>query len=150
MCCGNSSSVKVPVEGSGQEHALILHHFQVPVLVGEADSPAALRLASVLLLRRLLPLGDDVTDLRRTRVWFKEQTLAVCRTQWCSTFTSPWRQCSRCCPVGSSVYRLNPDSPVFLVPASWFRPHWNSSTVVAASKLTTLKSFGAQIKNSDI
>lgn len=68
MCCGNSSCVKAPVNGSGKEHAFILHHFQVPVLVGEADSPAVFRLASVLLLRCLLPLGDDVTDLRRTCV----------------------------------------------------------------------------------
>lgn len=51
----------------------------VPALVGEADRPGVFRLASVLLLRRLLPLGDNVTDLRGTRVSFRTQTLAVCR-----------------------------------------------------------------------
>lgn len=40
----------------------------VPALIGEADCPGVFRLASVLLLRRLLPLGDNVTDLRGTRV----------------------------------------------------------------------------------
>lgn len=52
---------------------------KVPALVGEADRPGVFRLASVLLLRRLLPLGDNVTDLRGTRVSFRTQTLAVCR-----------------------------------------------------------------------
>lgn len=50
-----------------------------PALVGEADRPGVFRLSSVLLLRRLLPLGDNVTDLRGTRVSFRTQTLAVCR-----------------------------------------------------------------------
>lgn len=37
--------------------------FPLPALVGEADGPGALRLARVLLLGGLLPLGDDVTHL---------------------------------------------------------------------------------------
>lgn len=49
----------------------------------------------------------------------------------------PCRQCSSSRPVGSSVYKLKPESPVFLMPVSWLRRHWNSSTVVEASKLTT-------------
>lgn len=35
----------------------------VPVLVGEADAPGVFRLARVLLLGRVLPLGNDVADL---------------------------------------------------------------------------------------
>lgn len=35
----------------------------LPALVGEADGPGVLRLARVLLLGGLLPLGDDVTHL---------------------------------------------------------------------------------------
>lgn len=56
----------------------------------------------------------------------------------------PCRQCSSSRPVGSSVYKLKPDSPVFLMLVSWLRRHWNSSTVVEASKLTTC---GKRIKN---
>lgn len=52
------------------------------------------------------------------------------------TLMFPSRQCSSSWPLGSSVYRLKPD--VFLMAVSWLRRHWNSSTVVAASKLTTL------------
>lgn len=37
--------------------------FSLPALVGEADGPGVLRLARVLLLGGLLPLGDDVTHL---------------------------------------------------------------------------------------
>lgn len=37
--------------------------FSLPALVGEPDGPGALRLARVLLLGGLLPLGDDVTHL---------------------------------------------------------------------------------------
>lgn len=55
----------------------------------------------------------------------------------CCTLMPPCRQCSSSRPVGSSVYKLKPDSPVFLMPVSWLRRHWNSSTVVDASKLTT-------------
>lgn len=36
----------------------------LPVLVGEADSPGVFRLASVLLLRGVLPLGDNVANLK--------------------------------------------------------------------------------------
>lgn len=53
------------------------------------------------------------------------------------TLMAPCRQCSRSRPVGSSVYRLKPDWAAFLTPESWFSRHWNSSTVVEASKLIT-------------
>lgn len=39
----------------------------LPVLVGEPDSPGVLRFARVLLLGGLLPFGDDVTDLRERK-----------------------------------------------------------------------------------
>lgn len=53
------------------------------------------------------------------------------------TLMPPCRQCSSSRPVGSSLYKLNPERPGFLMPVSWLRRHWNSSTVVEASKLTT-------------
>lgn len=119
----------------------------LPVLVGEADSPGVLGLASVLLLRGVLPLGDDVTNLQigsRKRICVKSSEMRHLlsspshhHANKSCTLMLPCRQCSSSRPVGSSVYKLKPDSPVFLMPVSWLRRHWNSSTVVEASKLTT-------------
>lgn len=47
--------------------------FSLPALVGQADGPAVLRLARVLLLGGLLPLGDDVTHLVSGLVKKKEK-----------------------------------------------------------------------------
>lgn len=85
MCSGNLCSINVPVNGKCISSASL----QVPVLVGEADSPGVFRLASLLLLRRLLPLGDDVTDLRRTRVLFKAEHL-LCARVTASVNSAPW------------------------------------------------------------
>lgn len=49
--------------------------FPLPALVGEADGSGVLRLARVLLLGGLLPLGDDVTHLSREVCSAKESQL---------------------------------------------------------------------------
>lgn len=51
----------------------------LPALVGEADGSVVLRLAGVLLLARLLPLGDDVAHLSGEVCSKRKTTLLKCQ-----------------------------------------------------------------------
>lgn len=111
----------------------------LPVFVSETDTPGGVGLGREVLLWGLLPFGDNITDLQVEQNSYFCSSSATSRLANTQRFTlmPPCTQCSSSRPEGSSVYRAKPDSPVFLMPVSRLRRHWNSSTVVDASKLTT-------------